>query len=55
MTYFKNIKTGRIYRVNFRHKNALIMRNSGFWVRSDRYRNADLSGYPFIAVNSTNC
>lgn len=25
MTYFKNIKTGRIYRVNLRHKNALIM------------------------------
>ncbi|UGO52109.1 hypothetical protein BROOKSBY_50 [Citrobacter phage vB_CfrD_Brooksby] len=55
MTYFKNIKTGRIYRVNLRHKNALIMSKCVFWVRSARYRNADLTGYPFIAVNSTNC
>ncbi|WDR21570.1 hypothetical protein PJM39_0077 [Salmonella phage vB_SenS_UTK0006] len=55
MTYFKNIKTGRIYRVNLRHKKALIMSKGGCWVRSARYRNADLTGYPFIAVNSTNC
>lgn len=55
ITYFKNIKTGRFYRVNLRHKNALVMTNDGYWVRSERYKNADLPGYPFIAVNNTNC
>lgn len=55
MTYFKNIKSGRIYRVNLRDSKALIMSKAGCWVRSVRYRNADLTGYPFIAVNSTNC
>lgn len=50
MTYFKNVKSGRFYRVNYRHHKALYMSKCGNWIRSVKYRNADLSGYPFIAV-----
>ena len=48
MTYFKNVETGRFYRF----KNSRVLFHiAGLWRISDTYRPADLTGYPFIAVN----
>ena len=59
MTIFKNVETGRFYRIDHTGKRVLWLDSNGFWrdfwFRSEYLRPADLTGYPFIAVNSTNC
>lgn len=56
MTYFKNVENGNIYRIS-NTGTRVYWRYPGqsVWFLSEAWRPADLSGYPFIAVKSTNC
>lgn len=54
MTYFQNVYDGKFYCLSTKGLFAMFL-DGDKWKRSNRYLNADLSGFPFIAVNSTNC
>lgn len=46
---FYNVETDKVYRID-NVRNRVVRQEGEKWVRSNRYRPADLSGYPFIGV-----
>ena len=51
---FKNVENGCFYQI-VGNKVFMLSKDVNWWRPHKKYRPADLIGYPFIDVNSTNC